>query len=103
MPNQVPAAVKFFAEKQAQGKFTFQAGRYVCHEVVGAVSPLLLLHCLAAMFFDATLCAAFWGLGFLFLSPRLRFVAWSASAMPLWPFTCARAAGCGLCDVLLPR
>lgn len=29
MPNQVPAAVKYFAEKQQQGKFTFQAGRYV--------------------------------------------------------------------------
>lgn len=29
MPNQVPAAIKYFAEKQQQGKFTFQAGRYV--------------------------------------------------------------------------
>lgn len=29
MSNQVPAAIKFFAEKQQQGKFTFQAGRYV--------------------------------------------------------------------------
>jgi len=53
MPNQVPAVIKFFAEKQAQGKFTFQAGRYVFNDVVGAVPPLLLfLHGLASDVFQ---------------------------------------------------
>ncbi|GAB0493660.1 hypothetical protein MMPV_004945 [Pyropia vietnamensis] len=44
MPNQVPAAIKFFAEKQQQGKFTFQAGR--TDKIVNLTAGALLLVCL---------------------------------------------------------
>ncbi|OSX72953.1 hypothetical protein BU14_0392s0011 [Porphyra umbilicalis] len=45
MPNQVPAAVKFFAEKQAQGKFTFQAGR--TDKIINLTAGVLIFTCLA--------------------------------------------------------
>lgn len=64
MPNQVPAAIKFFAEKQQQGKFTFQAGRYVrC--LFGSRSPchfLLFTVVVLVFFFSAPVLAG--------LSPR---------------------------------
>lgn len=64
MPNQVPAAIKFFAEKQQQGKFTFQAGRYVrC--LFGSRSPCHFLPftvVVLVLFFSAPVLAG--------LSPR---------------------------------